>query len=90
LNKNFSNKLHNANISQVKKAQKEALVRVLKDKGIPFMEIEINKVEEETLGQLFSYFIFETVLIGKKLSINPYDQPAVEEVKLLTKKILLN
>ena len=90
MNKNFSNKLHNANISQVKKEQKEALVRVLKDKGIPFMEIEINKVEEETLGQLFSYFIFETVLIGKKLSINPYDQPAVEEVKLLTKKILLN
>ena len=39
-------------------------------------------------GKLFSYFIIETVILGKLLNINPYDQPAVEQVKLSTKKIL--
>ena len=40
------------------------------------------------LGELFSYFILETVMIAKLIGINPFDQPAVEEVKKFTKKIL--
>ena len=64
------------------------LIKVFKDKNIPFMEIEINNIKEDVLGLLFSYFILETVLISKILNINPYNQPAVEEVKLITKKIL--
>ena len=52
------------------------------------MEIEIENINEETLGKLFSYFILETVLLSKGLKINPYNQPAVEEVKILTKKNL--
>ena len=36
----------------------------------------------------FSYFILETVAIGKLINIDPFNQPAVEQVKLLTKKIL--
>lgn len=87
-NKNFSKTLFNSNIDQVKKAQKNALKEVFKKKSIPFMEIEIDKTREDTIGLLFSYFILETVFISKKLNINPYDQPAVEEVKLITKKIL--
>ena len=87
-NKNFSKTLLNSNVDQVKKAQKEALIKVFKDKNIPFMEIEINNIKEDVLGLLFSYFILETVLISKQLNINPYNQPAVEEVKLITKKIL--
>ena len=41
------------------------------------------------LGELFSYFILETSIIGKLVNINPYDQPAVEQVKLYTKNILM-
>ena len=40
------------------------------------------------LGELFTYFILETILIAKALKINPYDQPAVELIKIETKKIL--
>ena len=40
------------------------------------------------LGSLFSYFILETILIGKLNDINPFDQPAVEQIKNLTKKFL--
>ncbi len=40
------------------------------------------------LGELFTYFILETILLAKALKINPYDQPAVELIKIETKKIL--
>jgi glucose-6-phosphate isomerase len=56
--------------------------------NIPFREFRIKKNNEEILGKLFSYFITETIIIAKLLKINPYDQPAVEEVKIFTKKIL--
>ena len=74
--------------SLTKEAQKKALVHVLKSKNIPYQEFVINKKNEETLGKLFSYFIMETVLVGEMIGVNPYDQPAVEEVKILTKKYL--
>ena len=45
-------------------------------------------MNEETLGEIFSYFILETVLIGELVKINPFNQPAVEKVKFLTKNIL--
>jgi len=48
----------------------------------------ISKKDEETAGELFTYFILETVLVAKLLNINPFDQPAVEQVKVLTKKYL--
>ena len=49
----------------------------------------LKKRNEETLGELFSFFIIETILIAKALKINPYDQPAVEIIKKETKKILI-
>ena len=55
---------------------------------IPFREFKIKAVNEEVLGELFSYFILETILVGKLIKINPFDQPAVEQVKIFTKKLL--
>ena len=81
--------LHKKEINQIKISQKEALIKVLKKKRIPFREFKIRNINEETIGQLFSYFIVETILIGKLMKINPFDQPAVEQVKIYTKKNLL-
>jgi len=78
----------NKDLSKVKEAQKNALIHVLKKKNIPYQEFIINKKSEEALGELFSYFMMETALIGKLLGVNPFDQPAVEQVKILTKKYL--
>jgi len=75
-------------LAKTKEAQKNALIQVLKSKNIPYQEFVINKKNEETLGELFSYFIMETALIGKLIGLNPFDQPAVEQVKILTKKHL--
>ena len=82
------NYVENKEYSKVKEAQKKALIKIFKNKNIPYQEFQINKINEETLGELFSYFIVETVLIGKLLNINPFNQPAVEDVKILTKKYL--
>jgi len=78
----------NKYFSKTKEAQKKALIQVLKYKKIPFQEFIINKKNEETLGELFSYFMIETILVGNLLNIDPFDQPAVEQVKILTKKYL--
>ena len=80
--------LNKKNFEKIKLSQKNALIRVLKDKKIPFREININKFNENTIGELFFLFIFETIFLAKILKINPYDQPAVEKVKVLTKKLL--
>ena len=83
--KSFLNK---KDLKTIKNAQKDALIKILRKNNIPFREFKINKISEETLGKLFSYFILETVIIGKLLKLNPYDQPAVEQVKIYTKKLL--
>ena len=79
------NYLHNKDLIEIRNAQKEALIKTLKKNEIPFREFKIKKCDEETLGQLFSYFILETSIVGKILGINPFDQPAVEQVKKITK-----
>ena len=80
--------LNNKTLAQIKKAQKNAFLHVLKKKEIPFREFKIRNLDEETLGELFSYFILETVIVGKLANINPFDQPAVEQVKVKTKELL--
>jgi len=80
--------LNKKSLYQIKIAQKNALIKSFSKNKIPFREFKIKKTNEETLGKLFSYFILETVIIGKLLNINPYDQPAVEQVKVFTKNLL--
>ena len=87
LGKNF-NFLNNKSLSQIKNAQKNAFLYTLKKRGIPFREFKIKNLSEEVLGELFSYFILETAIIGKLANINPFNQPAVEQVKISTQKIL--
>ena len=80
--------LKNKNINQIMHAQMKATENVFRKKKLPFRSFEINKKDEKTLGELFCFFMLETILIGKCLNINPFDQPAVELIKTETKKIL--
>ena len=83
------NYLKNKNSSSILYAQKKATENVFMNKNIPFRSFEVKKRDEKTLGELFCFFILETILIGKALNINPYDQPAVELIKKETKKLLI-
>ena len=85
---NIKTFLNNKKLSTIKLAQKNALIQTFKKKKISFREFKIKMTNEETLGKLFSYFILETIIIGKLVQINPFNQPAVEQVKVYTKKIL--
>jgi glucose-6-phosphate isomerase len=77
-------------INDILLAQFIATQNVFKKQRIPFRSFFVNKRSEASLGELFTFFILETILLGKALNINPYDQPAVELIKFDTKKSLIN
>ena len=81
--------LKNKNIYKIMAAQKNATENVFKKKNIPFRSFEIINRSEKSLGELFCFFILETILLGRALKVNPYDQPSVELIKQETKKILI-
>ena len=83
------NYLKNKDIDQIIFFQKQATENVFLKKNIPFRSFEILNRSETTLGELFCFFILETILIGRALKINPYNQPSVELIKNETKKILI-
>ena len=93
LNNNLLMRSHNflnkKKLSNIMYAQKKASEKVFKKKNIPFRSFEIIKRNEKTLGELFCFFILETILLGKALDLNPYDQPSVELIKKETKKLLV-
>ena len=80
--------LNQKTLDEIKDAQKSALIKALLKKKISFREFIINKKDEKTIGELFSYFILETIFVGKLVGINPFNQPAVEQVKIFTKMLL--
>ena len=86
---NEKNFLKNKSLQKVKLSQKKATEKVFKKKLLPFRSFEIEKRDEKTLGELFTFFILETILLGEFLGVNPYDQPSVELIKQETKKILI-
>tara|TARA_B100000003_G_scaffold63089_1_gene56414 strand:+ start:825 stop:1997 length:1173 start_codon:yes stop_codon:yes gene_type:complete len=90
-NKNLFKKfehLKNKSLYQILNAQKTATENVFNKKKIPFRSFQIFNKNEETIGELFTFFILETILLGKLLNVNPFDQPSVELIKTETFKIL--
>ena len=96
----LSNKIKNKNLYTTHKylkkksldkiiyAQFSATQKVFEKKKIPFRTFIIENRNEESIGELFIFFMLETVLLGKLLKINPYDQPAVELIKKETLRLL--
>ena len=84
------NYLRNKSFSKIIYAQKSATEKVFYKKKLPFRSFEVKKRNEEVLGELFCFFILETILLGRALKVNPFDQPSVELIKKETKKILFN
>ena len=87
-NINKNNLLNKKTLGNIKDIQRNALTKALNKNNIPFREFKIKKNDEMTIGSLFSYFILETAISGMLSKINPYDQPAVEQVKIYTKHLL--
>ena len=81
--------LKGKSLSDISEAQYKATQKVFEKKKIPFRNFYLKKRDEETLGELFTFFILETILLGMMIKVNPYDQPAVELIKKETKKKLV-
>ena len=84
-----SNYLKNKNLAKIVLSQKLATEKVFLNRNMPFRSFEIINRNEKTLGELFCFFILETILLGRALDVDPYDQPSVELIKKETKKILI-
>ncbi len=81
--------IKNKNLSQIKEAQRIATENIFAKKKIPFRTIEMVNKNEQSIGEIFTFFMLETILLGRALKVNPFDQPSVELIKKETKKIII-
>ena len=81
--------LKNKSLNDISYSQFIATEKVFKQKKIPYRSFVVNNRNEETLGEMFIFFILETILLSRLMKINPFDQPAVEFIKQETKKKLI-
>ena len=90
---NYSNKLFPSYL------KKKSLGNILFNMGIATYKelvkakkpVRLIYLDDDSLYpavKLMAFFMLEVPVIGKLLRINPFDQPAVEKVKVLTKKLL--
>lgn len=80
--------LKNINVNDLLSAQTIATQKVFRKNKIPFRSFDINKRNESTIGEIFCFFILETLLLAELLKVNPLNQPSVELIKTETKNIL--
>ena len=69
-------------------AEQQATLNTLIEKGLPVREIYCDQINESTLGKLMTYFMMETITACYLIGIDPFNQPAVEQGKKLTKDYL--
>ena len=80
--------LNGRTLNELMDVQYRATAMALKERGRPCRTIEIESVNEKTVGALIMHFIFETILSGHLLNIDPFDQPAVQIGKCFAKNFL--
>src|SRR6478609_4030055 len=69
-------------------AEARATAQTLSKNGRPVRLIHLAKVDEFEMGALMMHFMLETILMGKLMGVDPFDQPGVEEGKILARQYL--
>ena len=69
-------------------AQGRATAETLAKNGCPVRTIHLERLDEASLGELLMHFMLETIIAAHLLGVDPFDQPAVEEGKVLAKQYL--
>ncbi len=75
-------------VGDVVEAQAHAVPEALAKAGRPVRTFDIPALDARAMGQVLMHFMIETILAGRLLGIDPFDQPAVELAKTLTKERL--
>ena len=82
------NYLADKTINFVNQKAMEGTVKAHVDGGVPNIIIEIDKLNEETIGHLIYFFEKSCAMSGMLLGVNPFDQPGVEKYKTNMFKLL--
>jgi glucose-6-phosphate isomerase len=75
-------------VGDVTSCQQTAAAEVLARNGRPVRVFSVNQNDEFSTGALMMHFMLETILAGFIMQIDPFDQPAVEQGKVLTRDYL--
>jgi glucose-6-phosphate isomerase len=70
-------------------AEGRATAETLAKNGCPVRTLHIDRLDEAALGELLMHFMLETIIAAHLFGIDAFDQPAVEEGKVLAKKYLM-
>ena len=82
------NYLINKTMGDLMHAEQDATIDTFKLNNFKFREILLNEINEEEMGTLMTVSIMETIAACIYFGVDPFDQPAVEQGKILTKKYL--
>jgi glucose-6-phosphate isomerase len=69
-------------------AEARATAQTLFKNGRPVRQIHLAKVDEFHMGALMMHFMLETIIMGRLMGVDPFDQPGVEEAKVLARQYL--
>jgi len=75
-------------IGDLAAAEARATAQTLANNGCPVRTIHLDRLDEGGLGELLMHFMLETIIAARLLGVDPFDQPAVEEGKVLAKRYL--
>jgi len=69
-------------------AEARATAETLSRNGRPVRQIQLQTIDERSVGALMMHFMLETILMGRLMGVDPFDQPGVEEGKVLARQYL--
>jgi glucose-6-phosphate isomerase len=75
-------------IGDLTAAEGRATAETLANNGCPVRTFHMERLDEAALGELLMHFMLETIVAAHLMGIDAFDQPAVEEGKVLAKKYL--
>ena len=82
------NYIQGKTLDYVNKKAMEGTIKAHVDGGVPNIVINVESINEETIGHLIYFFELACAVSGKILEINPFDQPGVEKYKTNMFKLL--
>lgn len=80
--------LRGKTMNQLMAAERKATADALREAARPVIRVTLPRVNEHTLGQLLYMLEVETAMAGRLLGVNAFDQPAVESIKVFTRKYM--
>ena len=69
-------------------SERKATADALRDADRPVIRVTLPRVDEHAIGQLLYMLEVETAMAGRLFNVNAFDQPAVEAIKVFTRRYM--